>query len=164
MSRVHWKMTARVNAMQGKTDGMMVKELSLPVSNAVGIYLDLRYEDIEEIQSVYNLCYSLSAALVFQECPHWIIWYRGGENPGFEEHLIRNVEELTETVSRLMKIGRRTERLMWDEYCSAKQINLQRVFALSCYSDANDLENFMDADGMKKTVLTIDQAKDLIEV
>ena len=157
MSRVHWKMTARVG-------GMMVKELSLPVSNAVGLYLDLRYEDIEEIQAVYNLCYSLSAALVFQECQHWIIWYRGGENPGFEEHLIRNVEELTETISRLMKIGRRTEHLMWDEYKSAKQITLQRIFAISCRSESGDMESFLDIDGLRKTVLTIDQAQDLIEV
>ena len=157
MSRVHWKMTARVG-------DMMVKELSLPVSNTIGIYLDLRYSDIEEIQSVYDLCYSLSAALVFQECPHWIIWYRGGENAGFEEHLIRNVEELTETISRLMKIGRRTERFMWDEYVIVKQISLQRVFAISCTSDPTQLEGFCDVDSMNKTVITIEQAGDLIEV
>ena len=164
MSRVHWKMTARVNSLPGRDDTLMVKELSLPVSNAVGLYLDLRYEDIDEIQSVYNLCYSLSAAMVFQECPHWIIWYRGGENPGFEQHLIRTVEDLTETVSRLMKIGRRTENLMWDEYCSAMQIRLQRVFAITCCSEEKGMENFMDVDGRKKTVLTIDQAGDLIEI
>lgn len=157
MSRVHWKMSARL-------DEIMIKELSRPISNSVGIYLDLRYNDIDEIQAVYDICYSLSAALLFNECHHRIIWYRNGSNGCFEQHLIRNSDDLTETMSKLLSTAKRTDRLYWDEFCKTAESKLYRVVAISCMGNSADMEGFMEADGRVKSVLTIDQIRDLIEI
>lgn len=157
LSRVHWKMTARL-------DEMMIKELSRPIGSSVGIYLDLRYETIDEIQSVYDLCYSLSAALLLQECHHRLIWYRQGENPGHEQHLIRNADDLTATMGRLLSTAHRTDRLYWEEFRRSQDSALYRVVAVSCMDPQKDMENFFEQDSSVKSVLTLMQVQELIEI
>lgn len=159
MSRVHWKMTARL-------DEMMIKELSRPISNSVGIYLDLRYETMEEIQSVYDLCYSLSVALCLQECHHRLIWHCQEAASGFEEYLIRNIDDITEAMSKLLVSASRAQKLFWREYCQSKDTPLYRMIAVSGVQHAGDpeLDAFMEADGTVKSVLTIDGSRELIEI
>ncbi len=159
MSRVHWKMTARL-------DQMMIKELSRPISNSVGIFLDLRYQTIEEIQSVYDLCYSLSAALCVQECHHRVIWYSQDDDGGFEEHLIKGMDDITAVMSKLLVSAKKTDQLYWEEYKSSRLTPLYRVIAISCMDTSKDdqLGGFMSSDGTNKSILTINQIHELIEV
>lgn len=158
MSRVHWKMTARL-------DEMMIKELSRPISNSVGIYLDLRYSAIDEIQSVYDLCYSLSVALCLQQCHHWVIWYSQESASGFEEHLVKGMDDVTEVMSKLLVSAKKTEGLFWEEYKSGRSATMYRMIAVSCMDGADmQLGDFLLSDGTKKSVLTIDAIHELIEI
>ena len=152
--------------MTARLDEMMIKELSKPISDSVGIFLDLRYQTIEEIQSVYDLCYSLSAALCFQECHHRVIWYTQQGDGGFEEHLIKEMDDITAVMSKLLVSAKRTDRLCWEEYKSSKDSPLYRVIAISCMDTRKDEElgGFLAADGTKKSILTINEIHELIEV
>lgn len=158
LSRVHWKMSARL-------DQMMIKELSRPVSNSVGIYLDLRFRDIDEAQSVFELCYSLSMALLAQECPHRIFWCRKKDPIAFEEIVIRTPEDLTEGMGRLLTFGKRETELLWDAFrTSHPQLAVHRMIAITCMDPVKDMTEFLVPDQMNKSVLTIDQLDDLIEI
>ena len=159
MSRVHWKMTARL-------DQMMIKELSRPISDSVGIFLDLRYQTIEEIQSVYDLCYSLSAALCFNECHHRMIWYSQDGGGAFEEHLIKGMDDITAVMSKLLVSAKRTDKLYWEEYKSSRSTPLYRMIAISCMDTNKDeqLGDFLSSDGTRKSILTINEIHELIEI
>lgn len=158
MSHVHWKMSARM-------DEMMVKELSLPVGNSVGIYLDLRFRSIEEAQAVFELCYSLSMALLDQECGHRIFWCRQGAPVVFEEVVIKKMQDITEGIGKLLTTGRRQESLYWTEFQNAHpNLAIHRMLCITCMDKNRDMEEFLAYDGMNKTVLTLDEIQDLIEI
>lgn len=159
MSRVHWKMTARL-------DEMMIKELSRPISDSVGIFLDLRYQTIDEIQSVYDLCYSLSAALCMQECNHRIIWYSQEGEGCFEEHLVKEMDDITAVMSKLLVSAKKTESLCYEQYKTSRSNPLYRMIAISCMDTLRDEElgGFMSMDGTKKSILTIQGVHELIEI
>lgn len=158
LSRVHWKMTARL-------DTMMIKELSRPISNAVGIYLDLRFKTIEEAQSVFELCYSLSMALLDHECHHRIYWC-GKESPlFFEEIRVQSLENITEGMGKLLTTGRRTKELYWEEFCQAHpNLPIRRMIAITCMDREQDMEEFFAPDQIVKSVLTIEDLRNLIEI
>lgn len=158
MSHVHWKMSARL-------DTMMIKELSRPVSNSVGIYLDLRFQDIDQAQAVFELCYSLSMALLAQECPHRMYWCKRADPITFEEMMIRTPEDIIEGMGRLLTTGRREKELYWEAFRNAHpQMAIHRMIAITCMDPVKDMAEFLTPDQMIKTVLTIDQLHDLIEI
>lgn len=158
MSHVHWKMSARM-------DEMMVKEHSLPVSNSVGLYLDLRFNSIEEAQSVFELCYSLSMALLDQECQHRIYWCGQQQPLKFEEICIRTPEDITEGMGKLLTAGRRQEGLYWNEFKNAHpQLAVHRMICITCMDKNRDMGEFLAYDQINKTVLTLDDIQDLIEI
>ena len=158
LSRVHWKLTARL-------DTMMIKEMSRPVSNSVGIYLDLRFQDIDQAQAVFELCYSLSMALLAQECPHRIYWCKKAEPIAFEELKIRTPEDIIEGMGKLLTTGRRTQNLHWDAFRNAHpQLAIHRMIAITCMDPVSDMAEFLASDQMIKSVLTIDQMNELIEI
>jgi len=158
MSRVHWKMTARL-------DTMMIKELSRPVSNSVGIYLDLRFRDIDEAQAVFELCYSLSMSMLAQECQHRIYWCKGADPISFEELIIRNPEDIIEGMSKLLTNGKKNEILGWDAFRNAHpQLAVHRMIAITCMDPEQDMTEFLEPDHMIKSVLTIDAIHELTEI
>ena len=159
LSRVNWKMSARV-------DALMVKELSRPISNAVALFLDLRYQDIDEAQSVFALCYSLSMSLLDKECHHRIIWCRDAATLRFEEAVVRNAGELTEAMAKLLTHGRRQPILGWKEYTQDHpNLPFHRVICITSMDPARDMIEFLDeSDRLKKSVMTIDNVRDLIEI
>ncbi len=158
MSRVHWKMTARL-------DTMMIKELSRPVSNSVGIYLDLRFRNIDEAQAVFELCYSLSMSMLAQECQHRIYWCKASDPISFEELVIRNAEDIIEGMSKLLTHGRKNEILGWDAFRSAHpQLAVHRMIAITCMDPEQDMTEFLAPDHMIKSVLTIDAIHELTEI
>jgi len=152
--------------MTARLDQMMIKELSRPISDSVGIFLDLRYQTIEEIQSVYDLCYSLSAALCFNECHHRMIWYSQDGGGAFEEHLIKGMDDITAVMSKLLVSAKRTDKLYWEEYKSSRSTPLYRMIAISCMDTNKDeqLGDFLSSDGTRKSILTINEIHELIEI
>ncbi len=158
MSRVHWKMTARL-------DTIMIKELSRPVSNSVGIYLDLRFRNIDEAQAVFELCYSLSMSLLAQECQHRIYWCKASNPISFEELIIRSAEDIIEGMSKLLTHGRKNDILGWSAFRSAHpQLAVHRMLAITCMDPEQDMTEFLEPDHMIKSVLTIDAIHELTEI
>ena len=158
MSRVNWKMSARL-------DTLMIKEISRPVTNAVGIYLDLRYGGIEEAQAVFELCYSLSMALLAQECYHRIFWCKHADPVAFETVSVRSAEDLTEAMAKLLTSGKREQHLYWDIFRQASgRLNVHRMICVTGMDPDEDMAEFLEPDDMVKTVLTINDLQDLIVI
>ncbi|MGI6107630.1 MAG: DUF58 domain-containing protein [Lachnospiraceae bacterium] len=159
MSRVNWKMSARL-------DTIVVKDLSRPISNSVALFLDLRYRSIDEAQSVFELCYSLSMSLLDKECHHRIIWCRDASTLRFEEAVIRTGDDLTEAMAKLLTHGHRQPILGWTEYTQDHpKLPFRRVLCITSMDPEKDMLEFLDQDSrLVKSVLTIDNVKDLIEI
>ncbi len=84
VSRVHWKLTA-------KTDAMMIKHFSLPLDDDILLFADYRrfgseFKDTMLLHHVISVVASLSCLLTEQGCDHRLLWYpyvRGGTEPYF---------------------------------------------------------------------------------
>lgn len=78
LNRIHWKLTS-------KTDKYMVKEYSLPVSDNVFVYLDLKISDttdesLEKIDSLIKTFASVSLELAKKSITHHVGWYNSRRN------------------------------------------------------------------------------------
>ncbi len=96
---IHWKLTAR-------TGHLMVRENSLPLSYPVLLLLDIREEiPAEEIPQVLDACIetllALSAAMLAQECYHYIAWYDSA-SARICRHAVDSEQSFTELMARLL--------------------------------------------------------------
>lgn len=78
LNKIHWKLTS-------KTDKYMVKEYSLPVSDNIFIYLDLKCKDESEeslllIDSLIKSFFSISKEFINKGIIHYVGWYNSRRN------------------------------------------------------------------------------------
>ena len=74
-------------------------------------------------------------------------------------------EDLTEGMGRLLTFGKRETELLWDAFrTSHPQLAVHRMIAITCMDPVKDMTEFLAPDQMNKSVLTIDQLDDLIEI
>ena len=71
LQSIHWKMSA-------KTEELMVRESSQPLSCPVVVFLDITGRKKRK-GNFYGLVLSISYSLVLAHCPHYIAWYSSRE-------------------------------------------------------------------------------------
>ncbi len=76
------------------------------------------------------------------------------------------MDDITAVMSKLLVSAKRTEQLYWEEYKSSRPSPLYRVIAISCMDTNKDeqLSGFLSSDGTKKSILTINEIHELIEI
>lgn len=98
LNKVHWKLTS-------KADKYMIKEYSLPVSDNIFIYLDLKARDSNDesltlIDSLVKSCLSVSLEFARKGIVHYIGWYNCRRN-AFIKSKIKSEADVYLTISRV---------------------------------------------------------------
>ena len=98
LNKIHWKLTS-------KTDKYMVKEYSLPVSDNIFIYLDLKIKDttdksLEKIDSLIKTFASVSLDFAKKGITHYVGWYNC-RNCTFAKAKIKNETDVFSVLSRI---------------------------------------------------------------
>lgn len=100
LNRIHWKLTT-------KTEKYMVKEFSLPLSDNVFIFLDLKISDTDKFDYVNSLIkslISLSDCLLNQGIAHYIGWYNSRKEH-YHSARVSDNSELYSAVSKIFTAG-----------------------------------------------------------
>ncbi len=89
--RIHWKLTA-------KAEGIMVKELGLPVDNRIIILADkgINEGNFDEIEHMSETTLSLSYTFLDKGLPHLVVWEESAENGAIGElrhYMVSNEDE-----------------------------------------------------------------------
>lgn len=98
LNKIHWKLSS-------KNDKYMVKEYSLPVSDNIFIYLDLRVKDTDDenlllIDSLLKSFISISNNFVKQGVIHYVGWYNK-RSEAFLKSKIESISDLYLTISKI---------------------------------------------------------------
>lgn len=100
LNRVHWKLTS-------KTEKYMVKEFSLPLSDNVFVYLDLKISDTDKfdyVNSLLNSLVSLSECFLNQGITHHIGWYNSRKE-NYNSVRVSDNSELYSAISKIFTAG-----------------------------------------------------------
>lgn len=98
LNKIHWKLTS-------KTDKYMVKEYSLPVSDNIFIYLDLKAKDtsdesLKKIDSLIKTYASVSLNFAKKSITHYVGWYNCRRN-AFVKTKIKSESDVYLALSRI---------------------------------------------------------------
>ncbi|MGN0173767.1 MAG: DUF58 domain-containing protein [Acutalibacteraceae bacterium] len=98
LNKIHWKLTS-------KTDKYMVKEYSLPVSDNIFIYLDLKIKensdkDLTLVDSLIKSFISVSLNFINQGISHYVGWYNSRRN-AFIKAKIKSEEDVFITLNKI---------------------------------------------------------------
>lgn len=98
LNKIHWKLSS-------KTDTYMVKEYSLPISDNVFIYLDLKAKDttdesLDLIDSLIKTYASISLSFARKNIEHYVGWYNARRNV-FMKTKIKNESDVYITLGRI---------------------------------------------------------------
>lgn len=115
LSRIHWKLSA-------KQDDLIVKDYSLPITNAITIAADLYgcdYSDsaLDRTDAMLDSVAALSLHLSEHKIVHNLMWSSGGGN-GFELERIDSIEACRAAVNKLVNIN-----------ASATDVSLSKLLA-----------------------------------
>ncbi len=98
LNKIHWKLTS-------KTDTYMVKEYSLPVSDNIFLYLDLKIKDTDNeslnlVDSLIKTYASISLSFAKKGIEHYVGWYNSRRN-AFIKTKIKSEADVFITLSRI---------------------------------------------------------------
>lgn len=93
LQRIHWNLSS-------KTDGFLVKEYSLPLSNSITILLEQTAPDADLSDAVLELLLSLSNFLLEQQVPHEICWHSSAN--GFCTYSVNSSDDLYSLLGQLL--------------------------------------------------------------
>ena len=113
IQRIHWKLSS-------KTDNVMVKEYSLPVSSDSIIIIELLENNINVIQGIIETALSLSHTLLIYNHAHYICWYNK-VNDIFNKISINSEEEILEVACELLGVKPYEEDIL-----SLKHYNIEK--------------------------------------
>ena len=117
MQRIHWKMTAR-------EDALMVKEYSRPIYCAVVLFLDLHTgggtDEFENADEYLEKVLAVSCGLLELDYSHFVVWYDAAHSQLCRIQ-IKEQENIYELIERLFRIlpygdGVDTEEMYHQEY------------------------------------------------
>ncbi len=99
LSRVHWKLTA-------KNDAMMIKQFSLPLHDKLVLFADYRRCGSDMISSmrlhhVLSLCVSMSQQLLREQKPHYL-WWQPMEAESSDTFLVNTPEQLAFSLREML--------------------------------------------------------------
>lgn len=97
LQRIHWNLSS-------KTDGFLVKEYSLPLSNSITILLEQTAPNADLSDAVLELLLSLSNFLLEQQVPHEICWHSSAN--GFCTYSVNNSDDLYSLLGQLLSSPR----------------------------------------------------------
>lgn len=110
MQRVHWRATA-------KSDTLMVKEHSRPLSCALVILADIRTNRkgvLANGDSFVTLLLSYSAMLIERECHHIVAWYDAGSG-GMVRQVVHGIEDVYVLMNGIMRSQPYTQEVDLEE-------------------------------------------------
>ncbi|MBQ7129084.1 MAG: DUF58 domain-containing protein [Clostridia bacterium] len=96
LNKIHWKLSS-------KTEKYMVKEFSLPLSDNVFLFVDLKqdfYTDFIYVNSLICAFTSISQSLAKQNISHYAGWYNQIKED-YEVAKINDISEINEVLSRI---------------------------------------------------------------
>ena len=105
IQRIHWKLSSR-------TDELVIKEFSQPVTYPTIILIDLEpcghgMERIKTVDGLLETVFSLSYSMLLEEYPHYLSWYEY-RDARFKHQGIKDLETMYEALNEVFEIQENT--------------------------------------------------------
>ena len=151
LNKIHWKLTS-------KTDTYMVKEYSLPVSDNIFMYLDLKVEDTSNeslflIDSLIKSYASISLSFAKKGIVHYVGWYNSRLKI-FVKTKIKTESDVFTTLSRIFNDTVFLEEPLFEKCDFFLKNKYSHIILLSSNS-ARDVEGMFTGFNLELSLMSI---------
>lgn len=155
LSQIHWKMSA-------KAGERMIKERSLPLGYPVGIFLDMRHDELSQADTLMRLFYSLSHSIIRAGCRH-VIWHSDRDG-GVCYKTIKTEDDILPVMEELLRIAIDGQELKKGIQGSEQSYGgFYQIYYLSAKIQPEELAEICSWErAEKRTLFAVEQSAELL--